>query len=162
MSTKPWTWDARTHPNVLGIFASPAVDLDWCYRLETAPGDAIVGKVLCVCAALAIAREVLAAEGGNVSHTVNALELLDRWIDEPTDARFEEITTLIFGKGEPSVFGPHGVAWSALRTATSSVGNYESGWALTSTCGAAQDAGFSPEQLRVIAERAVLSRRDSK
>ena len=53
MSKQPWTWDPHAHPKIAGILAAPAAALGWCNRLETATGDAIVGKVLCVCAAAA-------------------------------------------------------------------------------------------------------------
>ncbi len=90
MVGEPWTWDEQTHPGVAAALATPARDLDWCDRLETAPQDATVGKVLCACAALAIARAVIAA-GGDTPQATDALGLLDRWIDDPTDDRFEEI-----------------------------------------------------------------------
>src|SRR4051812_32202775 len=121
MPDGPWTWDARGHPDVAGVVAAPANDLGWCDRLETSPGDAVVGKVLCVCAAAAIAREVLMTLGGDAWQADAAMELLGRWIDEPTHERFERICSLIFEEGSPE-FDPHGVVCWALRTATSSVG----------------------------------------
>jgi hypothetical protein len=157
MPDVPWTWDAREHPDVAGVVAAPANDLAWCDRLETAPGDAVVGKVLCVCAAAAIAREVLMTLGGDARQADAALELLGRWIDDPTHERFERICSLIFEEGSPE-FDPHGVVWWALRTATSSVGNFEAGWALGGACDAAVEAGFTPDQLRSVVERELSSR----
>ena len=164
MSGEPWTWDERAHPRVAGAFTASTSGLEWRDRLEwwdrldTAPEDAIVGKVLCVCAASAIARAVIAV-GDGMPRASDALELLDAWIDDPTEDRFEQICSLLFGDGEPPDLSPHGVVRWALRTATSSVGNYEAGWALSGTCEAAELSGFSSEDLCKIAERAVLARR---
>src|SRR4051812_21599530 len=116
-------------PQRHGDLAASAADLAWCGRLETAATDATVGKVLCLCAAAAVAREVLATRPGATQQAADALELLGHWIDDPTEERFERICSLIFGNGELCNFDPHGVVWWALRTATSSVGNYEAGWA---------------------------------
>src|SRR5688572_14023717 len=99
MSNEAWTWDVRAHPDVAGVLAAPASDLEWCRRLETAAADATVGKVLCVCAAAGVAREVLANRHGATQQAANALGLLDQWIDEPTDERFERICSLVFGEG---------------------------------------------------------------
>lgn len=134
------------------------MDLAWCHRLESSAAHAIVGKVLCVCAAAAVARTVLAAQPGAGPECAAALALLDQWIDDPTEDRFRQICDTIFSEGELPDLGPGGVAWWALRTATSSVGNYEAGWALASTCGPAVDAGFTPAELRGVVERALLAR----
>ena len=157
MRNAPWTWDTQEHPGVASALTAPAADLGWCDRLETAPGDATVGKMLCVCAAAAIAREVLAALGGGAPHAVAALEVLDRWIDDPTDERFDCICYLLF-EGRSPEFGPHGVVWWALRTATSSVGNFEAGWALGSTCSAALEANLTPGQLHAAIKQELWSR----
>jgi hypothetical protein len=137
--------------------AAPSADDDWCDRLETAPGDAVVGKVLCVCAGAAIAREVLADWDGDAQRAVAAMELLDHWVDEPTDERFERICSLIFEDGAAK-FDPEGVVWWALRTATSSVGNSEAGWALGSLFSAALRSGLTPERLRAAVVRELASR----
>jgi hypothetical protein len=89
---------------------------------------------------------------------VEAVDLLGRWIDDPTDERFERICSFVFGEGMPPHLDPHGVIWRALRTATSSVGAFEAGWALATVCSAAIDAGFDPEQLRGIVKQELLSR----
>lgn len=149
-----WTWDTAAHPGVASALAGP----DWCDRLEGAATDALVGKVLCVCAALAVARHVV-GEPVEDPLTAEALDLLARWIDDPTEERFHRICGTIFGPEEPAEIGPHGVGWWALRTAISSVGNYEAGWALSAVCSAAEAAGVTPEAARVSAERAVLARR---
>lgn len=113
--------------------------------------------MLCVCAAAAVAREALTTLGGDVREADAALELLGLWIDDPTDERFDRICSLIFEEGSPE-FDPHGVVWWALRTATSSVGNYEAGWALSGACTAATEAGLTPERLRSVVEQELMSR----
>jgi hypothetical protein len=157
MPEAPWTWGVAEHPAVAGVLAAPAHDLGWCDRLETAPEDAVVGKVPCVCAAAAVAREALMTLGGDARQADATSELLGRWIDDPTDERFDRICTLAFEEGSPE-FDPLGVVWWALRTATSSVGNHEAGWALGGACAAATDAGLTPEQLRSVVEQELSSR----
>jgi hypothetical protein len=156
MPDEPWTWDLRANPNVMGILNPSAGDLRWWDRLESAVPDATTGKVLCVCAGFAIAQEVIAAPGAAPPAT-DAMELLGRWIDEPTDARFARICSLIFGEESPE-FDPHGAVWWALRPATSSIGNFEAGWALKGACEAAMEAGLTPERLRSVVERELMSR----
>ncbi len=156
MSDEPWTWDLLAHPNVSGVVAPSAVDLRWCDRLESAASNPIAGKVLCVCAAAAVAREVMTVWGADPP-APDALELLGRWIDDPTEERFERIRSLIFGDESPE-FDSFGVVWWALRTATSSVGNFEAAWALKGTCDAAVEAGLTPEQTRSVVERELMSR----
>jgi hypothetical protein len=136
----------------------PTADCRWCDQLESAAGDALTGKVLCVCAGAAMARAVLAECLDAPSSAAAALDLMWRWIDEPTVERFDRICATIFPKGEPPALDAHGVVWWALRIATSSVGYGESGWALGSACSAAERAGFTPEQLRRLAEQELLSR----
>jgi hypothetical protein len=87
--------------------------------------------------------------GGDARQADAALDLLGRWIDDRSDQRFERICSLIFKERAPE-FDPHGVVWWALRTATSSAGNVEAGWALGGACAAAVEAGFTPEQLRSV------------
>ena len=156
LADERWTWDAGVHPKVERVLAIPASDLGWCGQLETATTCATVGKVLCVCAAAAVAREIARRCGAGQS-VIDALDLLVLWIEDPTDERFESICSLIFDQGGTE-FDQCGVIWWTLRTATSSVGNFEAGWALEATCGAALDAGLTAEQLRMIVERELLSR----
>ena len=158
MTEQRWTWDRRGHPRVWAVLVPPAADRGWCGRLESAAADALTGKVLCVCAAAAVARAVLAASPECPEQAGAALGLLERWIDKPTEERFDRICATIFPEGEPTALDPHGVVWWALRTATSSVGNGEAGWALASTCVAAEAAGFSSEQLHGLAEEELASR----
>src|SRR3712207_1975500 len=132
MPDERWTWDGEAHTRVAHVLSQPSTGLGWCGQLETAAADAVVGKVLCVCAAAAVARAVLASCPDTSPQAAIALELLVQWIDEPTDERFERICSIIFAEGEPPDLDPHGVVWWVLRTATSSVGNYEAGWALES------------------------------
>ena len=162
MAEEWWTWSMRVNPNVAGVLTAPATDLGWCDRLETAAGDSTVGKVLCVCASAAIARKVLTTPAGGQATppAAEALELLNRWVDDPTEERFARICEIIFGEDQSHDLDPYGVVWWALRTATSTVGFGEAGWALATTCSAATAAGFSPQQLHAIAERAIMSRTD--
>jgi hypothetical protein len=111
-----------------------------------------------VSAASAIARAAIAAQGQKCQ-SINALELLDRWVDDATDEALGQISTLIFD--ERTDVGLPEVSWWALRTATSSVGNCEAGWALAGTCRAAHRAGLGLDDLREIAARAVMLRRRS-
>ena len=157
MTEQVWTWNSQEHFEVAVALAAPAVDLEWCDRLEAAPSEMVVGKVLCVCAASSIARRVLDGQRGDVSQASDVLELLDRWIDEPTDERFDRICKIIFEEDWPESAAIK-VAWWALRTATSAVGCAEAGWALGAACDNALKTGLTPEQLRAVAERAVTSR----
>jgi hypothetical protein len=143
------------------VVSKPSADFEWCGQLETSAEDAVVGKVLCVCAAAAVARAVSAADSVVRPLAAEALDLLVRWIDDPTEERFERICSLIFDEKDPPDHNPdpHGVIAWALRTATSSVGNFEAGWALESTCSAAVDAGFTFEQIRRIVEQELLARK---
>lgn len=161
MPMERWTWNAFAHPRVEGVVSKPSTDLEWCDQLETSAEDAVVGKVLCVCAAAAVARVVSVADPVVRPLGAEALDLLASWIDDPTEERFKRICSLIFDEGEPPDYNPdpHGVVAWALRTATSSVGNFEAGWALTTTCSAAVSAGFSPEQVRKIVVQELLSRK---
>lgn len=100
-----------------------------------AASDAVTGKVLCVIAGIAIARAVITKVPGAIERQAEAsqlLDLADAWIDEPTDERFDQITAFLFDDEreltEPN--DPLKVVWRALRIASSSVGNYEAGWAL--------------------------------
>ena len=63
-----------------------------------------VGKVLCVCAAMATVREVLAAEMSVAkdSGEITPLRLLGEWIDDPTEERFAWISAPIFDERQPS------------------------------------------------------------
>jgi hypothetical protein len=160
MPAEHWTWSASAHPRVEGAVSKPSTGLEWCGQLETAAEDAVVGKVLCVCAAAAVARAFLAADPVPSPLGAEDVELLVSWIDDPTEERFERICSLL-DDGEPPDHNPdpYGVIAWALRTATSSVGNFEAGWALETTCNAAIDAGFSPEQIRKIVKQELLARK---
>lgn len=161
MSDEPWTWDDRSHPQVIHVLEEASADLEWRDRLECAAADAIVGKVLCACAAAAVARQVIAESEAacGSSATGGFLDLLSRWIDDPTEDRFERIYALLSDEREPwPDTDPHGAVWWALRTATSSVGNYEAGWALNGVCRAAMAAGFRDETLREIVKDELISR----
>jgi hypothetical protein len=161
MPVERWTWSASAHPRVEGVVSKPAAGLEWCGQLESSAEEAVVGKVLCVCAATAVARAVSVADPVGRPLGAEALDLLVSWIDDPTEERFERICSLIFDDGEPPDYNPdpHGVIAWALRTATSSVGNFEAGWALETTCSAAVDAGFTLDQIRRIVEQELLARK---
>lgn len=153
-----WTWSEAAHPHVAVVFAGTNSGLDWCDRLDGA-ATGVISKVLCVCAATAVAREVLAREPVVPAAARDALNLVEAWIDEPTAERFERICETIFPPESVPPLDPHGVVWCALRTATSTAEGYgEAGWALRSTCSAAFRAGLSADQLREIAARAVATR----
>src|SRR4051812_36811336 len=93
-------WSAAV-PTDLTWLATPATDLEWCGRLERATPDVTVGKVLCVCAAAAVARFVLTGNPHSaLGAATDALALLNDWIDDPTDGRFERICSIIFAVGE--------------------------------------------------------------
>jgi hypothetical protein len=158
-----WTWDDRMHPNVCQLVDEAKSVHDWCGHIENSPTDAIVGKVLCTCAALAIAKEVLATQICDVETRRKAAEplvLLDQWIDSPTEDRSERIADLLHHEKQACSddLDPYGVVWWTLRVSMSSVGNFEAGWALGTVCSAAQKSGFDDETLRLIAKRALQSR----
>jgi hypothetical protein len=130
-----WTWEAAIHPRVPQIFSSPGSTVSWQDELENAAEDAVTGKVLSVVAGTAIARAVierLFPDHERRNEALDLLDLCDAWVDDPTDERFDKIACFLFednrALAEPN--DPLKVAWGALRVATSSVGNYEAGWAL--------------------------------
>lgn len=156
-SVTPWTWSPIEHPRVMRVFAEGCTNLDWCDQLETAASDATTGKVLCVCAALGIARRTVGDSKVDVHLATDALRLLEQWIDDPTGERFDHICSLIFDEDAPAL-DQSGIVWWSLRVATSSVDNFEAGWALGSACQHAVGAGQNPSDLRRIAQSAVLAR----
>lgn len=160
MPDAPWTWDAHQHPNVAGVLAEPAVDEKWCDRLETAATDLVVGKVLCVCAAAAITREVLAGYGSEVHpDALAAIDLVEQWVDDPNVERFDRICATIFKGERLGHADPHGAVWYALRTSTSTADGYrEAAWALAATGDAAIRAGLTPERIKAAARRGVMAR----
>jgi hypothetical protein len=159
MPDSPWSWNARQHPSITAVLAEQADDGKWCDRLETAATDAVVGKVLCVCAALAVAREVLENHVGAVHpDALAALDLVEQWVGDPTVEQFDRICATIFTGDRLGQADPHGVVWGALRTVTSSVGNYEAAWTLASTADAAIRAGLTPERIKAAARRGVMER----
>lgn len=162
-SDSRWTWDERLHPNVCQFLDEPKVVHEWCDHIENSPADAVVGKVLCTCAALGIAKEVLSTQISDTERRLKASEplvLLEQWIDSPTEERSEKIRALLYDEKQAwsDDFDPYGVVWWSLRVAMSSVGNYEAGWTLETVCTAASKTGFDDNTLRAIAKRALLSR----
>jgi hypothetical protein len=160
-SKKIWTWDVRDHPEVISILDQPDTGKDWCDQLEDAASDLIVGKVLCVCASVAIARKVVDSTPLSENSTASkSLDLLNCWIDDPTDQRFEQICSLIFDDDTELISDqdPHGVVFWALRTATSAIGCSEAGWALGGARDAAMKAGSSEDELRALVKERLLVR----
>ena len=156
---KKWTWNSIEHPAVMNVLSGECTALNWCDQLETAASDPITGKVLCACAAMGIARGVMRDSKFNSQQATDALVLLQQWIDDPIDERFDRICSLLFGVDAP-VLDQFGVTGWSLRVATSSVGNYEAGWALSGTCEAALKAGYIPVDLCRFAELEIRSRED--
>lgn len=156
-----WTWDDRLHPNVCRFIDEP--NGTWCAHIENSASDAIIGKVLCTCAASAIAKEVLSKQISDEAiyrKAAEPLELLNQWIDSPSQERSDRICDLLYGENQAwcQEVDPFGVIWWSLRVAMSSVGNFEAGWALETVCSAARKAGFDDNSLRHIARLALLSR----
>lgn len=157
---KRWTWDAAEHPEISIVFSS-ASRSRWSDALENAARDAVTGKVLCVVAGLAIARAVIEKEysGHELSaECVVLLDLANAWIDDPSDEKFEQITQFLFDDKREwcESRNPLKVAWGALRIASSSVGNYEAGWALSVVVSDATEAIIDALE---IAQKAVESRK---
>ncbi len=155
-----WVWDVTDHPGVSNVLSSAASTRRWPDDLETAASDAVTGKVVCVVVGLAIARSIIEKHfsGDERSReSVALLDLADAWIDDPTDERFDQITRFLFDDERRwSESGdPLKVAWGALRIATSSVGNYEAGWALRIVV---DDADAASVDALSIARKAVQSR----
>jgi hypothetical protein len=130
-----WTWNATDHPRVSEFVSSTASTRKWCDELETAASDKVTGKVLCVVAGVAIARAVIAKKYSGherLQESVALLDLADAWIDDPADERFDQIARFLFDDEREWLESgdPLKIAWGALRVATSSVGNFEAGWAL--------------------------------
>lgn len=160
-----WGWDIREHPGVISILEHTDEGADWCDQLEDTASDPVVGKVLCVCASLTIARKVLSAVTSLESSIASqSLDLLHCWIDDPTDERFEQICSLIFNDDSElsDDRDPHNVVFWALRTATSAIGCKEAGWALGAVRNAAMKAGYSDDELRALVKKQILVRAITK
>jgi hypothetical protein len=150
-----WMWSQQELPNLLSRFDHP-FSTDWCDQLEGAANDSVTGKVLCVCVAWELAREVTFTADSVHEPSVNALCSLGEWIDDPTEERFESIRRLVFEEG--SQVEPQLVVWWALRVATSAVGCKEAAWALQAACDEAMKTGLDFQRIQVIAKRAVMRR----
>jgi hypothetical protein len=130
-----WTWSSEDYPSVLKVFseAENQSSREWYDQLETA-ADCLTGKVLCVCAGIALARTVIEKKFIDHKETQEANELLDeldKWIDYPTDERNDYIAKFLFeDQLDYTEDTPLETVWSALRIATSSLGNYEAGYQL--------------------------------
>ncbi len=154
-----WTCRAADNPLIVELIDGATKGSEaWFERLECEAESALHGKVLCVCAGAVIARRALVAEPGSPL-SEQALALLEGWIDEPTEARFAHIAALLFGDdgGGPQPELDE-IAWWALRVATSSVGNFEAGWALGALCDVALNRGLAFEEVRTHGLAAVRER----
>lgn len=85
---------------------------------------------------------------------IDALTLLENWIDDPTDSRFEHIHELLFA----DTTSLDDVVWWALRVATASVGNKEAAWALSALCDHSASLGLSRDDIRSQGLTAVRAR----
>lgn len=155
-----WTWNSAEHPGISHVFSSAKSTSQWYDDLEKSASDAVTGKVLCVVAGLAIARAVIETEFPDherLAESISLLDLADAWIDDPSDDRFDKIAEFLFDEGRewPVADDPLKVVWGALRIATSSVGDYEAGWALGRVVDDATKANLDGAE---IARRAVQCR----
>jgi hypothetical protein len=158
--TKKWFWDNQQNSHVEDLLIDASIDPAWRHRLEKSADDPLVGKLLCVCAAIGIARTVFPPESPSDARA--ALEILESWVDNPTTDSFGILCRLIFDDtvGNTGNDLPEAVWW-AIRTATSSVGNYEASWALSGAWDAAVRAGASSALLGRAIQDALLSRRNT-
>ena len=143
---KKWTWYPKKNPEILRIFEDDVSD-DWYDELEAKPKSALLGKVLCCCASIAIAQAVIEKLYQNHKAYEEArllLELGRDWINSPTEERFSKITKFLFEDVQNWLEDdPREVTWAALRVLTSSVGNYEAGYELSCLTDYADDANIN-------------------
>ncbi len=157
-----WSWEPQEQPKIVELLNKPTRGRGWCDRLDEANGH-VTGKVLTVCAALSIARESVSTKPAlqAVRDDLAALALLDEWIDDPSDERFERICRMIFGdRDEPDAAAElsHAVWW-ALRCATAHPdGCGESAWALEALCDSMVELGSTEEWLQTTGLLGVRSR----
>ncbi|MCB9687403.1 MAG: hypothetical protein H6738_03855 [Alphaproteobacteria bacterium] len=133
-----WTWNADVEVAIDALVARPPHDLDWCADLESSAEDAVVGKVLCTGAAVAMARVVIGSSdpSGELDRCLAAVE---RWVDDPSESNF---SALLSARDVCDTDTPDASAvWWAIRTALCSVGNREAEWALSSVADAMERAG---------------------
>ena len=154
-----WSWRTRLNPKVDELLRAAAIPSNWEDQLETLASDSLTGKVLCVVAGAAIARSVVATEHQiheSFQEALEKLDLVERWIDDPTEERFEEMVEFLFGYDcELPESGPWKIVWAALRVATSSIGNFEAGWALGLVT---DDAAQTRVDAFAVARTALISR----
>ena len=150
-----WTWDPALNPKVVAILSGGG-EGEWYDSLESAANDCVVGKVICVCAARAMACEALKQPGIDPA-SAEALDLLGRWIDAPSDERFEGLRWRAYDDDSPE-FDSHGCVWWAIRTAMSAVGFTGASWALSSAFAAAEAAGLGRDQIRQAAFQEIAAR----
>jgi len=155
-----WMRRAADNPLVVQLIHGrrAATRFSWAHELETSAENVTDGKVFCVCAALAIARYV------HCSHEAQPLAessftLLDEWIDDPSDARFDRICGLLFDDRDPRLEGElDEITWWALRVSAAAEGCFEAGWALEALCECAEELGFDPVTIQAHGLGAVKAR----
>lgn len=148
-----WSWNEQDHPHIVAAFARD----NWPDELEKRASDIVTGKVLCVCAAAAIATDFLATKSAVPESVREVIQLLTSWIDDPSEDRFDRICSIIFD--ESISLNSFETVWWALRTATSAVGCYEAAWALDTTCERAMESGINTDHIRGVAEMEIMARR---
>jgi hypothetical protein len=155
-----WTWDEHDHPLVLSVFDNSNSSLLWCDDLEDSASDITTGKVLCVCASLAITLQFYEQSNPQAHGPKAALTLVAEWIDDPTDELFESICNLIFADDAPNL-GGNDAYWWCLRTVTSCPGCKEAAWALNGVCEAVLSEKLTLRDLLQLAKADILARRSN-
>jgi hypothetical protein len=156
-----WTWSAHEYPEVISLLDRPSENSAWWDDLERAC-DPIGCKVLSVIAAASIARDSLANASEHERHIEDsrALDLVEAWIDDPTDERSERICVMIFGEERDAAKRADlsRVVWWTLRTATASVDAPEASWALQSLCQNLAETGIAEAWLREVGLNGIRKR----
>jgi len=155
MATTGWRWSGTEHPRVDALLGILESGQEWDFELETVADDARVGKMLCVCAAAAVARYTVEQAGARADE----LDVLDAWVDAPTEELLASIWKRVLHGRLDRTSDVDDVVWWALRSATASVGDFEAGWALEMTCEAALRRGVTAGRVKAIVRRALAGRR---
>ena len=163
MNFARWNWEPCVLPGLVEFLATPPEDPTvWRGYLERLPGTD--GKVLAVCVALEVVRELRASleEVPTGVDDERALSVLSRWIDDPVGERFDTLAALLFKDHEDGTERGStlsGVVWWALRCATvhpDGAGELE--WALDSFCMHVGECGLSEAWIFRVALGALRSR----
>jgi|GEM_PF-5005052 len=143
-----WTWAQSDCPALAAVLALPTGD--WRKALADAR-DAVVGKVLHVCAAASISSAYLRESKEKTSSRDRAaIDLLEAWIDAPSEARSRSICELLFTDGDAlPVQELAAPVWWALRTSTAHLdGCGEVEWAFEGLCESMLELGFTEDEVR--------------